>query len=144
MDASKCDDALPVARQGVSMQSNGRALHRNGTTQPRRAKCRRQKVTCWPTTPLTREQMAAALRTVDRQDEAVLAIFRHHVERELAASQAWEIARQHGQSTLLTSVRRSINTLTNCRVLERGERIHDGPNGRPERTWRLPRAKAAT
>lgn len=144
MDASKCDDALPVARQGVSMQSNGRALHRNDATQPKRAQRRRQKVTYWQTTPLTRDQMAAALRTVDRQDEAVMAIFRHHAERELAASQAWEIARQHGQSTLLTSVRRSINTLTNCGVLERGGRIHDGPNGRPERTWRLAREKVAT
>lgn len=135
------DDGPPVARQAVkNPQSMGRALQReddttaqvaHGLPRSRRAKSRRARIAYWPTTPLTREQMAGAVRIADRQDEAVLLIFRHYAGRELAPSQ------------LLTSVRRAISTLTNYDALERGQRIHAGPNGRPEHTWRLPRGGEA-
>jgi hypothetical protein len=132
------ENAPPVARQGVSMQSNGRALHRNDDAQPKCAKRRRHKVTYWPTTRLTREQMAEAIRIADHQDEVVMAIIRHH-GTDLAASQVWRIGIEGGRNWLLTSVRRSINTLCRCAALECGERLHDGPFKRPEHTWRLSR-----
>lgn len=132
-------DAPPVARQGVTdVQSNGRAMQRmdaiaaqNAGELPRLANAkRRSKVVYWPTTPLTSEQMVGAILSADRQDEVVMAIFRHHIGEELAASQVWCIGAQGGRKWPVTSVRRSINTLTNCGALDRSERIHDGPNGR--------------
>lgn len=143
------EDAPPVARQSVGMQSNGRVLQRKnastakvGHGQPRPRGC--AKVAYWPTTPLSREQMLDAIGVTAQQDAAVMAIFRHYAAKELAPSQVWRTGTEGGRKWLVTSVRRAINTLTNCGALVRGERIHEGPNGRPEHTWRLSREKVST
>lgn len=106
---------------------------------------RRPKVSYWPTTPLSREQMAGAIRTADHQDEAVLAIFRAHTGCALSPSHVHRLGVEGGRHWLLTSVRRSISNLTNdTKVLECTGMLVDGPHGRPEHTWSLvlPRAAA--
>lgn len=97
---------------------------------------RRPKTPYWPTTPLTREQLAGAIRVAEQQDEAVLAIFRAHAH-PLSPSQVWQAGLHHGRAWLLTSVRRSITNLTDARVLVCTRTTQPGPYGRPEHTWAL-------
>lgn len=100
---------------------------------------RRPRVPYWPTTPLTREQMAGAIAIASQQDEAVLAIFRAH-RGPLAPSQVHAIGVEHGRRWLLTSVRRSITNLTTqAKVLASTGELRDGPHGRPEHLWELAR-----
>lgn len=95
--------------------------------QPRR----RRRTVFYPTTPLSADQLRGAIATAEMQDEAVLAIFRS-TSQPLAPSQVWRIGCDGGRAWLLTSVRRSINTLTNAGVLARTPELHSGPYGRPE------------
>ena len=103
---------------------------------------RRPQMPYWPTTPLTREQLAGAIKIAEQQDEAVLAIFRGHHGQSLAPSQVWQIGLNGGRYWLLTSVRRSITNLTNAGVLQRVPGTHAGPYGRPEHVWQLARLAA--
>ncbi len=98
---------------------------------------RRSRVPYWPTTPLSLNQLAGAIRVAEQQDEAVLAIFRAQHAQSLAPSQVWQTGTANGRQWLLTSVRRSITNLTNAGVLARASRLHDGPYGRLEHAWRL-------
>ena len=97
----------------------------------------RQRRTYYPTTPLTAAQMAEAIATAEQQDAAVVAIFRRHAGQMLTPSRVWEIGRAHGSRWLLTSVRRSITTLTDDGVLVKTPVTAIGPYGRPEHAWRL-------
>lgn len=103
-----------------------------------RAKRRPQRP-YWPTTPISRDQLAGAMRLAEQQDEAVLAIFRSE-QRPLSPSQVWQIGRDHGRQWLLTSVRRSITNLADpkCGVLVRLNETRQGPYSRPEHLWCLP------
>lgn len=104
---------------------------------------RRPQVPYWPTTPLSRDQLAGAILVAEQQDEAVLAIFRG-TPGPLSPSQVWRIGEQGGRRWLLTSVRRSITNLTNADVLVRLSTTRPGPYGRPEGLWSLPvEARAA-
>ncbi len=98
---------------------------------------RRPQVPYWHTTPLTREQLAGAMRVAEQQDELVLAIFRHH-RRPMTPSEVWRIGQDGGRNWLLTSVRRSITNLTNAEVLVHLQQSRMGPYGRPEGLWALP------
>jgi len=96
---------------------------------------RRPRVPYWNTTPLTREQLAASIRTAEQQDTAVLTIFQA-AGAALSPSQVWQRGLDHGRSWLLTSVRRSITNLTDAGALSRLNESRDGPYGRPEGLWR--------
>jgi len=98
---------------------------------------RRPQMPYWPTTPLTRDELAGAMRVAEQQDELVLAIFRG-TPGPLSPSQVWRIGQDHGRQWLLTSVRRSITNLTNAQVLVRLTGTRAGPYGRPEGLWALP------
>lgn len=100
---------------------------------------RRPRTPYWQTTPLTREQLAGALRCAEQQDEAVLAIFRAE-RRPLSPSEVWRIGEAGGRRWLLTSVRRSITNLADpkCGVLVHLAVTRPGPHGRPEGLWALP------
>ena len=98
---------------------------------------RRPQVPYWNTTPLTREQLADAIRAAEQQDEAVLAIFRAS-RGALSPSQVWRLGQDHGRQWLLTSVRRSITNLTGAGVLAHLPMTIPGPYGRPEGLRRLP------
>lgn len=100
---------------------------------------RRPERPYFPTTPLSRDQLAGAMRTAELQDEAVVAIFRAE-GRPLSPSQVHAIGLEHGRRWLLTSVRRSITNLADpaCGVLVRLNLTQQGPYGRPEHCWALP------
>ena len=66
----------------------------------------------WPTTPLSRDELAAAIKSADKQDAAVMAVYRA-ANRPLSASQVWAACEAQGKRWPLTSIRRSITTLTN-------------------------------
>jgi hypothetical protein len=102
---------------------------------------RRPKVPYWPTTPMSVDQLAGAIRVAELQDEAVLAIFRTRHEEPLTPSQVHRIGVANGCNWLLTSVRRSITNLTadGKGPLQRLNATRPGPYGRPESTWQLRR-----
>lgn len=100
---------------------------------------RRPQRPYWPTTPLSAEQLAGAMRSAEQQDEAVLAVFRE-AQRPLSPSQVWQVGIDHGRRWLLTSVRRSITNLADpkCGVLVKLHQSRPGPYGKPEGLWVLP------
>ncbi len=98
---------------------------------------RRSNTPYWATTPLTREQMAGAIKVAEQQEEVVLAIFRAHRVAK-SPSQIHAIGEQEGRKWLLTSVRRAITNLTNAGILVHMREHRDGPYGRPEGLWALP------
>lgn len=99
---------------------------------------RRPQRPYWPTTPITREQLAGAMRVAEQQDEAVLAIFRAE-QRPLSPSEVHAIGEQLGRRWLITSVRRSITNLADpkCGVLVHLAATRMGPWGKPEGLWTL-------
>ncbi len=103
---------------------------------------RRPQHPYWPTTPMSRDQLAGAMRTAEQQDELVLAIYRA-AGGALSPSQVWQQGIDHGRRWLLTSVRRSITNLTNAHVLVKLSGSRPGPYGRPESLWALPVQVAA-
>lgn len=105
---------------------------------------RRPQRPYYATTPLSREQLAGAMRVAEQQDELVLAIFRAE-QRALSPSQVWEIGKHYGKTWLLTSVRRSITNLADpeCGVLVHLSTYRMGPYGKPEGLWVLPEKQAA-
>src|SRR5688500_4618526 len=105
---------------------------------------RRPQRPYYSTTPLTRDQLAGAMRVAEQQDELVLAIFRAE-QRALSPSQVHAIGEHYGKRWLLTSVRRSITNLADpaCGVLVHINGTRLGPHGRPEGLWSLPAPRAA-
>lgn len=101
-------------------------------------KARRSRTPFYATTPLTRQQLAGAIRVAEQQDEAVLAIFRGSQGRALTPSQVWRVGLEGGRNWLLTSVRRSMTNLTDAEVLVRLSTTIPGPYGKPEHQWALP------
>lgn len=83
---------------------------------------------------LSPRQLVAASRVAKGQDAAVLDVFRA-ATGPLSPSEVH--ARLPGRA-LLTSVRRSISTLTKDGALEKLDRTVDGPYGMPEHLWALP------
>ena len=91
----------------------------------------------WPTTALTRDELAGAMRVAEQQDEIVLAIYRAS-DGPLSPSQVWQQGIEFGRRWLLTSVRRSITNLAAADVLVHLSGHRMGPYGRPEGLWSLP------
>lgn len=105
---------------------------------------RRPQVPFWDTTSLPVHELAAAIKAAERQDEAVLAIFRA-IGGSLSPSQVHAIGRANGLNWLPTSVRRSMTNLANpkCGALVHLHTTRMGPYGRPEGLWALPTRDAA-
>lgn len=94
----------------------------------------------YQTTPLTTDELTQAFRVAGAQDQLVLAIYRTGLttgRNMLSPSQVHAIGRKRGHTWLLTSVRRSIATLTRDGVLAKTDVHRDGPHGRPECCWRI-------
>ena len=68
------------------------------------------------------------------QDDRILAFFRKHSQASFTPSQV-----HHAliMSCPITSVRRSVSSLTERGLLEKTETQRQGPYGRPEYCWRL-------
>lgn len=86
------------------------------------------------TTDLTPAQHVAAATAASRQDDAVLAVFRHE-NRPLSPD---EVLALLPSQCLLTSVRRAITNLTKAGALVKLHQYRDGPYGRPVGLWALP------
>lgn len=89
----------------------------------------------FPTVPLSPEALAEAVLQAKEQDAAVLALFDAH-PGPMPPSEVWQLGQAHGRRWLLTSVRRSINTLTRAQVLVKLADTVPGLYGRPEHLWR--------
>jgi hypothetical protein len=87
------------------------------------------------TTRLQLDDLVAAVRRAEMQDDAVLAAFRCHLI--LSPSRCHSIVTAAGPSMLLTSVRRSIANLTKAGALRKLDRMCPGPYGSPEHLWEL-------
>lgn len=83
-------------------------------------------------TSLTGNELGAAVRAAQHQDDAVLAIMRTGA---WSPSQVWQYGTKAGRRWLLTSVRRSISNLTDAGLLEKTGLQVDGCYGRREHTW---------
>lgn len=107
--------------------------------RPRAAKARAY----FDSTLIPRDALAAAIQRAEGQDEKVLATFRAH--GSLTPSECLRKLEAAGERLLLTSVRRSISTLTDARVLDKTAQKRPGPYGMPEFVWCLvgPEARAA-
>jgi hypothetical protein len=115
--------------RGIQRYGRGLSMETRTDRAPRRY---------YQTTPLTGFQLGDAVRNAEHQDDAVLAIFRRR-QCALTPSDVWRIGLLHGRNWLLTSVRRSITSLTEAKFgpLEKTDLLVDGPYGRPEHAWRL-------
>jgi hypothetical protein len=95
---------------------------------------RRNRQAYYNTTHLAGDALEAAKRDARKQDVLVLSILRGTVG-PMTPSEVWRAGAEAGSDWLLTSVRRSMNTLT-CEVLLRKmDAYKPGPYGRPERLW---------
>lgn len=90
----------------------------------------------WNTTRLTGAELREAVQSADKQDAAVLAIFDSRPGQYMSPSQVWRIGCDLGARWLLTSVRRSMTTLTEARELVKLDDRIDGAYGRKEFVWR--------
>lgn len=100
---------------------------------------RRPQTPYWNTTPLPVSELADAIKRADKQDDAVMAIFRS-IGGELGPSQVWKIGTANGMGWVLTSVRRSMTNLANpnCGALVKLRTTRMGMHGVREHLWALP------
>lgn len=91
----------------------------------------------YQTTPLTSDELKDAITTAKRQDDAVLALFRRLRTSLLAPSDVHLMLRKYGRQVLLTSVRRSLSSLTEEELLIKTGTLRPGPHGKPEHCWKL-------
>ena len=112
--------------------------------QPQLDFTRRPQVPYWNTTPLPVSELAAAIARADKQDDAVMAIFRA-IGGELGPSQVWKIGTANGMGWVLTSVRRSMSNLADpkCGALVKLHTTRVGMHGSREHLWALPTQDAA-
>ena len=87
------------------------------------------------TTHLPLGQLVEAITTAARQDEQVLAVFRAH--QVLTPSRCLQHLEAAGVRILITSVRRSISTLTKAGALSHTDQKAPGPWGAAESLWAL-------
>lgn len=86
------------------------------------------------TTGLNGVQLEAFERAATRQDDAILSLYRKIPE--MSPSTCWRLLETRGITYPLTSVRRSINTLTKLGSLHKTELMITGHYGKPEHVWR--------
>lgn len=100
---------------------------------------RRPQTPYWPTTALPINELAAAIKSAEKQDDAVMAIFKA-IGGELGPSQVWKIGVANGMNWLLTSTRRSMTNLADnkCGALVRLNTTRMGLHGVREHVWALP------
>jgi len=78
----------------------------------------------------------AAIEAAKDQNDRVMLIFKTK-NRPMSPSEVWQIYKTWYKSCPLTSIRRSITTLTDQGLLVDSALFRIGIYGRPERIWRL-------
>lgn len=100
----------------------------------------RRRTSYWITTPIPRAELAEAITRAERQDEAVIAIFRA-ATGPMSPSQVHQIGLDNGRKWLIQSVRRSMTNLADPDigepVLVHLDATRPGPHGAPEGLWML-------
>jgi hypothetical protein len=97
-------------------------------------RARHRRAVYFNTTQLCGDALASARRDARKQDVLVLSIMRGDCA-PLTPSEVWRAGTEAGSDWLLTSVRRSMNTLTHEGLLRKMDAYKPGPYGRPERLW---------
>lgn len=99
-------------------------------------------MTHWNTTSESGDTLRAYTQQANRQEAAVLALFRRHPGCALSPSTVCALLNKMlGRQWLLTSIRRAITSLTDQGLLEKTSRKVIGPQGRPEYQWQLSRGQ---
>jgi Fe2+ or Zn2+ uptake regulation protein len=88
------------------------------------------------TTNLIGQQLQDSIQTAERQDEVIEKIF-IQAANALSPSKVHSYCEMKGYNYLLTSVRRTINTLTNAGKLAHTGKSVTSPYGRPEGLWQI-------
>lgn len=86
------------------------------------------------TTRLSGAELREAVLAAEKQDDAVLAIFRN-ARGPLSPSDVWGQVQQAGKAWPLTSIRRAITNLTDDGALARLDLQKPGIYGKPEHLW---------
>ncbi len=87
------------------------------------------------TTQLKGQELNAAQTRASKQTEVVLRLFQQHPRTGMTP---WDVYHHLGQQYMITSIRRSITTLTDAGYLEKtSERRKSGPAGETNYVWRL-------
>lgn len=86
------------------------------------------------TTRLSGAELREAIASADKQEIAVLAIYRH-ARGPLSPSDVWAQTQQAGKRWPLTSCRRAITSLTKSGALLKLEQQKPGTFGVPEHLW---------
>lgn len=87
--------------------------------------------------PLDSERLDAAIEISAGQDAVILAIMKHYSDREFTPWQLHDILQEKGKKTLITSVRRSLTTLTvHRKKLIHTRHLKEERQGSPNSTWR--------
>lgn len=97
-------------------------------------------MTYFDTTMLDTTQLDNARKITSNQDKNVYSLFANYYEDTIIGFTASEIFRafdKRPQKMLLTSVRRSINSLYKAGLLHKTNIKRNGMYGRPEVVWRL-------
>lgn len=90
------------------------------------------------TIKLNAVELAKATATAETQDERVLLLVKAF-NNPPTPSEVWrEYLKYYPKSTPITSIRRSLSTLTKDGKLEKLDEMRDGEYGKPEHTWRIP------
>lgn len=90
------------------------------------------------TTSETGQTLARYQSHANKQEAAVLALFRRHPDCLLSPSTVCALLNKRLERPwLLTSIRRAITSLTEQGLLEKTSRKVIGPQGRPEYQWRV-------
>jgi hypothetical protein len=88
------------------------------------------------TTPLTGQELAEAIRTASKQDQAILAVFSAGIAR--TPSQVHSILQRMGKTWPITSIRRAITNLEHDEKLVKTDELRRGPFGKVEHLWVKP------
>lgn len=87
------------------------------------------------TTKQTPPESLAYRKIAQTQDGAILKFFERHPRQHITPSEVRQWV--YHNTVPITSVRRSMNTLTNDGKLVKTEKQKTGPYGRPEHCWKL-------
>lgn len=88
------------------------------------------------TTHLTGEELKQAWKDAETQEQQILILFRKYHDRLFTPFEVLDRVYPNGDVPI-TSVRRAITNLTECRALLKTEVQRDGPYGKPSYCWRL-------
>lgn len=94
-------------------------------------------MTYFQTTPMQGDQLALAIDSASRQDDYILSVYQR-AGRALSPSEVHEVTQREGRTWPITSIRRSITTLTKSGALVKLHALRTGDHGKPEHLWTLP------